>query len=198
MLRLGVGSWEVHVYRVRALCSYERQRLAWEVATVLASDANSRLRNARTEVAVMNRCAQFPASRRARPCLRVRQPARLPLASELRLRTATQCMTETHTGLRPRTPGRALGAAGKWPARLRRASSVTAFELPRDITNTSSRGADVASSQRLDARGATEYERRSLFGLREATARPRRSLRRRRARPQRPRPQTGMRLEFES
>ena len=108
----------------------------------------------------MNRCARFPASRRARPCLRVRHPARLPLASELRLRTsakmvATRCLTETHTGLRPRTPGRARGAAGKWPARFRRASFVTAFELPRDTTNTLSRGADVASSQRLDARGVT-------------------------------------------
>jgi hypothetical protein len=129
----------------------------------------------------MNRCARFPASQGARPCLRVRHPARLPLASELRLRTstntvATQCMTETHAGLRLRTPGRALGVAGKWPARFRRASSVTAFELPRDTTNTLSRGADVASSQRLDARGATDYKRRSL------------------SRPQRPRPQTSMRL----
>ena len=83
---------------------------------------------------------------------------------------ATRCMTETHTGLRPRTPGRALGRSwkvtGAIPPRVFRHRVRVAARQNEHLEPRS--GCPIESAIRRA--GATQYERRSL------------------SRPQRPRP----------
>jgi hypothetical protein len=73
-----------------------------------------------------------------------------------------------------------------WPARFLALTFVNAFEMLRNTVGVLSRVTDVAASQIKVNAQAGEFERRPHFGLRDASARPRRSVRRR-ARPQRPR-----------
>jgi hypothetical protein len=114
---------------------------------------DARIQNARTEVDVMNRSARFPAARRGRPGLRGRGPAgqRLPAG---------------HGGEAER-----VAAAYARPS-ARRSRKVTGAIQPRvfrpcvRVAATSlgqfEPAADDATSEHLDAREPTAYERRSL------------------------------------
>ena len=73
----------------------------------------------------MNRSARFPAAPSARPCLRVRHPARLPLASELRRGRSRNGRQVVHDG----DAYRAAAAYARPSAR--RSWKVTGAILPR-------------------------------------------------------------------